>query len=109
MAENYVRVCSLWDLPPGERMSTWIGGTKVMLVNVEGEVFACDEQCPHMQCSLMTGPLKGTIIGCPCHLAAFELRSGKVLKGPTMEDLPVFKVKIEKGDIWVSQPDIEIL
>lgn len=106
---EYVRVASLWDLPPGERMAVWISGIKVMVINVGGEIFAVDEQCTHMQCSLMTGPLKETTIGCPCHLAAFDLRTGKVLRGPATIDLPTYEVKIEKGDIYVEETPPEAI
>jgi len=106
---EYMRVASLWDLPPGQRMAVWISGVKVMLVNVAGEIFAVDEQCTHAQCSLMAGPLHGTIIECPCHQATFELRDGKVLKEPAIVDLPTYQVKTEGGDIWVEQKPPEIV
>jgi nitrite reductase/ring-hydroxylating ferredoxin subunit len=108
MAE-YVRVAGLSELAPGERMATWMHGIRVMVVNVGGQVYAVDEQCTHMQCSLMEGPLKGAVVGCPCHLAAFDLRTGKILTGPTDIDLPTYDVRIEGDDILVRGPDIEIV
>ena len=100
---DYVKIAGLWDLPPGERMSAWVSGIRVMLVNVEGTVYAVDEQCTHMECSLMEGPLKGTIVGCPCHLAAFELSDGRVIRGPATVALPTWNVKVEGGDILVEE------
>ena len=90
-------------------MSVWVGGTKVMLVNVEGEIYAVDEQCTHMQCSLMTGKLNGKAVSCPCHDAAFDLATGKLLRGPAIQDLPTYKVKIVKGEIHVEEKPPEIL
>ena len=65
---DHTRVASVWDLPPGERMQAWVSGIKVMLLNVDGEILAVDEQCTHMRCSLMRGSFKDEIISCPCHL-----------------------------------------
>ena len=100
---NYVKVAGLSDLPPGERTAVWVSGIKVMLVNVEGTIYAVDEQCTHMQCSMVEGPLKGTVIGCPCHLAAFDLTDGRVIRGPATVPIPTWKVKIEGGDIYVEE------
>jgi 3-phenylpropionate/trans-cinnamate dioxygenase ferredoxin component len=103
------RVCSIEDLPSGERTTVWLSGTNILVLNVGGEILAVDEQCTHMQCSLVEGPLKGTIIGCPCHLAAFDLRDGRVLFGPAKVPLPVHKVQVEDGEILVEVPPLEIV
>jgi len=106
---EYKRVARVTDLPPGQRLAVWISGVKVMLVNVDGNIFAVDEQCTHMRCSLLTGALRGTIISCPCHLAEFDLRDGKVLKGPATVALPTYKVKIEGDEILVEEKPPEIV
>lgn len=100
---EYVKVASLGALPPNERLSTWVSGIRVMLVNVGGTVYGVDEQCTHMECSLMEGPLKGTMIGCPCHLAAFDLTDGRVVRSPATVPLPTWNVKVEDGDIYVEE------
>jgi 3-phenylpropionate/trans-cinnamate dioxygenase ferredoxin subunit len=104
---QFAKVASLWDLPPGKRMAIWLNGVRIMLVNVDGEIFAVSEQCTHMEGSLMDAPLRGTIIGCPRHLAAFDLRDGRVIRGPATVPLPTYEVKIEGGDIHVEEPPIE--
>jgi len=105
---EYKRVARSADLPAGQRLAVWISGIKVMLVNIGGTVFAVDEQCTHMKCSLLTGSLQGTIVSCPCHFAEFDLRNGKVLMGPATVDLPTYKVKIEGGEILVEEKPPEI-
>jgi 3-phenylpropionate/trans-cinnamate dioxygenase ferredoxin component len=106
---EFVRIASLWDLAPGKRMTAWISGIRVMLLNVDGEIYAVDEQCTHAQCSLLEGPLQGTVIECPCHLATFDVRTGRVLRAPATVDLPTYQVKIEGGYIWVEQKPPEIV
>ena len=106
---RFAKVASLWDLPPGKRMGIWLNGVRIMLINVDGEIFAVSEQCTHMEGSLLDGSLKGTVIGCPRHLAAFDIRTGKVMRGPATVDLPTYEVKIESGDIYVEEPPIEAI
>jgi nitrite reductase/ring-hydroxylating ferredoxin subunit len=53
--------------------------------------------------------MKESIIVCPRHLAAFDLRTGKVLRGPATEDLPTWNVKIEGDDILVEERPVEML
>jgi 3-phenylpropionate/trans-cinnamate dioxygenase ferredoxin component len=106
---QFVRAASLPELPPGSRLAVWVSGIRVMLANVGGTIFAVDEQCTHMQCSMLNGPLQGTVLVCPCHLAAFDLSSGRVLKGPATVDLPTYQVKIEGRDIMVEEKPAEIV
>jgi 3-phenylpropionate/trans-cinnamate dioxygenase ferredoxin subunit len=106
---TFKRVVGAADLAPGRRITTWVSGVKVLVVNAEGQLYAVDEQCTHMQCSMTNGPLQGTVLVCPCHLAAFDLRSGKVLKGPATVDLPTYKVKIEGGDLLIEERAPELV
>lgn len=106
---GYVHAGKLAEIKPGQRKTIWVSGVKVLVLNVDGQVFAVDEQCTHMQCSLMNGPVHGTIIECPCHYTKFDLRDGKVLQGPANGDLPTFKVKIENGEILVEERPPEIV
>ncbi len=48
MAE-LAKVSSLWDLSPVKRMGIWPNGVRIMLINVDGEIFAVSEQCTHKE------------------------------------------------------------
>ena len=106
---NFVHVGKLSGLPAGERLGAWVSGIKVLVANVGGQIVAVDEQCTHMECSLLDAPMKEGIIVCPRHLAAFDVRTGKVLRGPATEDLPTWNVKIEGDDILVEERPVEML
>jgi nitrite reductase/ring-hydroxylating ferredoxin subunit len=49
------------------------------LFNVEGELFAIDDSCPHQGASLCGGRLEGRVIQCCAHGLRFDLRSGFLL------------------------------
>jgi 3-phenylpropionate/trans-cinnamate dioxygenase ferredoxin component len=106
---NFVRVGKLSELPVGERLGAWVSGIKVLVANLGDRLVAVDEQCTHMECSLLDAPMKEAIIVCPRHLAAFDIRTGKVLRGPATEDLPTWNVKVEGDEIFVEERPVEML
>jgi nitrite reductase/ring-hydroxylating ferredoxin subunit len=55
------------------------------LFNVEGEVFAIDDSCPHQGASLCGGRLDGRVIQCCAHGLRFDLRSGYLLNSTQLK------------------------
>lgn len=49
------------------------------LFNVDGQLFAVDDSCPHQGASLCGGRLEGYVIQCCAHGLRFDLRSGYLL------------------------------
>ena len=49
------------------------------LFNVDGQLFAIDDSCPHQGSSLCAGRLEGRVIQCLAHGLRFDLRSGYLL------------------------------
>jgi 3-phenylpropionate/trans-cinnamate dioxygenase ferredoxin component len=49
------------------------------LFNVDGQLFAIDDSCPHQGASLCGGRLDGCVIQCCAHGLRFDLRSGYML------------------------------
>src|SRR6186997_1317947 len=55
------------------------------LFNVEGEVFAIDDSCPHQGAPLCGGRLDGRVIQCCAHGLRFDLRSGYLLNSTQLK------------------------
>ncbi|EJM15036.1 MULTISPECIES: Rieske (2Fe-2S) protein [Pseudomonas] len=55
------------------------------LFNVEGELFAIDDSCPHQGASLCGGRLEGRVIQCCAHGLRFDLRSGYLLNSTQLK------------------------
>lgn len=49
------------------------------LFNVDGQLFAIDDSCPHQGASLCGGRLEGRVIQCCAHGLRFDLCSGYLL------------------------------
>jgi NADPH-dependent 2,4-dienoyl-CoA reductase/sulfur reductase-like enzyme len=68
-------------------------------------VHAVDHECPHYQCKLEEGLLFGATVVCRCHNARFDVTSGKVMSPPALNDLSVYPVRVENGEVWVGKKE----
>ena len=80
-----------------------VEGAKILLVKAEGKIYACGNECSHYHAPLSEGLLAGHIVTCPWHNARFDIRDGRMLAAPGLNDLPTYEVKLEKGDVYVRQ------
>lgn len=97
-----VRVRNSQDVPVGEMRVVDVGGTKVNLSNADGQVYAFDDTCTHMGCSLARGELDGTTVTCACHGSQFDVTSGAVLRGPAQRRVRSRAVQVEGDDLLVE-------
>ena len=82
-------------------------GELVCLVMIEGTVYAFTDNCTHISGPLNEGALEGCAITCPWHRAQFDVRTGKVLRGPARQDLMTYPVKVEDNAVFISLPPEE--
>lgn len=106
MAE-FVEVAKADQLAEGELIAIEVEGEPICLTRYEGTVYACTDNCTHISGPLNEGGLDGPILTCPWHGAQFDVRTGKVLRGPARQDLATYPVRVENGAIKISLPDID--
>ena len=99
---GFVKVASLKDLQAGGMIGVEAGGKDVALVNSAGKYYAIGNRCTHMGCMLADGTLKEVNVTCPCHGSTFDVKTGKVIKGPAKKPEPVYETKIEGEQILVN-------
>lgn len=100
----FVRVATRADLPPGALLRVEVGARLVCLANVDGQIYAFDDDCPHIGGALDEGELEGCVLTCPVHLAQFNVcAGGRVVRGPARDDLVMFPVRVEGDDILVAE------
>lgn len=100
--QDYTYVASTQDLPPGTMQLVRASGQSILLINVEGAIYATSNFCPHQRCYLHKGNLEGNVVTCPCHFTRFDVTTGAVLAGVAKEPLPTFPVRIESNDILIA-------
>ena len=105
MAESgFVKVAEMSDLAAGEMMVVEVGDERVLLVNVGGNVYACDDICSHAFASLSEGDLNGEEVECPLHGSAFSVITGEAITPPADESIKIYQLRIEGQDILFGPP-----
>jgi naphthalene 1,2-dioxygenase system ferredoxin subunit len=104
VSENWTYVAELDAVPEGEAIDVQSQGRSVALYCVEGQVYATAGLCTHQKIRLCDGFLEGFEIECPLHQGRFDIRTGKALCAPLIEDIRTYPVKIEDGKVLVGLP-----
>jgi len=97
-----VRVGSSLNVAAGEMLVVDVGGMQVNVSNADGRLYAIDDTCTHMGCSLADGDLDGTTVTCACHGSQFDVTSGAVLRGPAQRPVRSRAVQVEGGDLLIE-------
>ena len=99
------RVARADEIPVGASKQVDFEGEPVLLVNVEGEIFAISDRCSHADTSLSTGEVKGHQIMCPHHGAKFDLRTGEAFTVPAVAPVESFEVHVEDGELFLEEKE----
>jgi len=97
-------VAPIEDLPNGERLFVEIGEHSLVVFNIAGGLYAIGDVCSHDDGPVGDGELEDFEIICPRHGARFDVRSGKVLCFPAVEDIPAYPVRIVESQVEVGVP-----
>ena len=100
MAE-YFKAAKVSEVPPGMKKLVEVDFVPVLLFNIDGEFYAMEDVCTHDGGPLGEGLLDDEEIECPRHGARFNVKTGKALCMPAVEDIECFPVKIEDDEILV--------
>src|SRR5688572_16354979 len=98
---DWVTVARLEELKPGEFRTADADGTRVVVFNIGGELYAIEDVCTHDGGQLTGGHVEGDQIVCPRHGARFCVRTGEALTAPAYEPTAKFPVRVESGEIQV--------
>jgi nitrite reductase (NADH) small subunit len=107
---DWIRICHLQDIPVlGSRRVPRRQGVDVALFrNSDDEVFALLDRCPHKGGPLSQGIVFGKSVACPLHNWTIGLHDG-CAKEPDEGCTPAFRVKLEGGDVFLLQGELDTL
>ena len=103
MAEFH-KVASTDEVVPGEVKQYRVEDRPVALCNVDGEFHAFEDVCTHAFAYLSEGGMEGDRIKCPLHGARFDVRDGRVLRGPATAPLRSYATRVVDDGIEVELP-----
>jgi 3-phenylpropionate/trans-cinnamate dioxygenase ferredoxin subunit len=103
---EFVEVARVEEVPPGTAKVVTAGTRELALVNVDGVVYAVDNECTHLGGYLGEGEINPDwnewAIECPLHASVFDVRTGEVLNRPATEPVRTYPVQIEEGVVKIS-------
>jgi 3-phenylpropionate/trans-cinnamate dioxygenase ferredoxin component len=96
-----IDVCTVSDLPAGERKLVEWEGIEIGVFNCGGEYLAIEDRCSHDDGPLAEGELDEDTctVECPRHGSLFDLRSGKPKTLPAYEPVETFPVRVEDDTV----------
>lgn len=99
---EWVRICAAAEAPEdGKVIEADAKGVAVCLANVNGELRALDNWCPHRRGPLGAGWVEGNAVVCPWHAWAFDTVTG-IAEPPERARVDVLPVRIEGSDVLVN-------
>ncbi|MBT0159250.1 Rieske 2Fe-2S domain-containing protein [Candidatus Bathyarchaeota archaeon A05DMB-2] len=99
---EYVKIAETKDISKNQMQVFNVKEREILLINLEGELHAFDNRCPHMGYPLFFGSLKGDTLTCGFHSAKFNVKTGKSLGPVTSERLKTFPVKIQNSSVFIE-------
>jgi nitrite reductase/ring-hydroxylating ferredoxin subunit len=101
-APPFEAVIPLADVRAGAMRSFVLGGREIVICHARAGTFAVDNVCTHAYARLSEGRLRGTRLICPLHGASFDVRDGRVVRGPAELPLASHPLRIVDGIIEVA-------
>ncbi|MFI4859971.1 MAG: Rieske (2Fe-2S) protein [Phycisphaerales bacterium JB063] len=97
------------DLPPGGRVCTQANGRPIVVFNLNGQLHAIANVCPHAGRPLDEGELHGKVLTCPYHGYHFNIATGVNLDFPDIEPpVATFAARFNGGTLEVDDQASEL-
>ncbi|MDY7543962.1 non-heme iron oxygenase ferredoxin subunit [Cryobacterium breve] len=103
------KICAFDELEENQAVKVEIDGVPIVVVrDSAGDVFAIGDTCTHGDISLSEGFVEDDTVECWAHGSKFSLKSGRPLNLPAYEPVPVFKVELIDGDVYIDPTPISV-
>jgi nitrite reductase (NADH) small subunit len=102
MAEGEFRtVARAADIPPGTVAAVQVDGEEIAVANVDGQFFATQGHCLHLNGPLGEGRLEGAVLSCPWHGWQYDVRNGENEFDRAIQ-LQTFETRVEDGEVKIA-------
>jgi nitrogen fixation NifU-like protein len=102
--DRFESVANVTDLPEGSLLGVRTNsGDEVCLFNYRGTIGAVHNVCTHAEFPMSDGTLTSDgCLECVWHGAQYSCLTGEVKRGPAVDALPVYEVRVKDGKIQVG-------
>jgi 3-phenylpropionate/trans-cinnamate dioxygenase ferredoxin subunit len=110
VTSRYVKVGERAQLPaPRGVLRVELEGEPVAIICTDGGSFsAISDVCSHAEVALSDGEIDGHTIECWLHGSRFDLRTGKPTGPPATRAVPVYDLKFEGDDVYLSSTPSDV-
>ncbi len=108
-------MCSAEDLKPGERQLVKVDRSEIAIFNINGQLYAVRNKCPHQGASMVYGSVDGTmlpsdphtyqygkhneVLRCPLHGWGFDIKTGESMFDAEKCKIKTYDVRQEGNSI----------
>lgn len=101
-----VDVAASAEVGERQKLVVTVGSARLVLIRVEGRVYAVDDRCPHRDGELGQGELDGFHLFCPLHAWVFDVRDGRGFF-PKGAEIACYAVEESNGRIRVAAKGVK--
>jgi len=99
---TWVKVADLSECPPGQLLEVEVERERIVLANVDGDLYALQDRCSHQDLPLSDGELDGDRLECLYHGARFDVCTGRAVGLPAIKPVPIYDVQVRGQEIFVQ-------
>ena len=93
------------EIPEGRARTISQQGKDILIAHIKGTYYATSATCTHEQEMIDPESIDRYEVTCPMHMAAFDVRDGSVVAGPTQMPIATYPVKVVGKDLEVEIRD----
>ena len=101
ISSNFVKVANLDELDEGKPRAVRVEGQSVALFKHNGNIYATDNQCPHMGYPLTRGRVRGGVLTCDWHGWSYDMGGGGCFTSGC-DDLSTFPIEVREDEIYIN-------
>lgn len=94
-------VAKISEVPNFGKKTVSAFGLEILLINIKGTIYACENECPHQGSPLSAAVVKEGTISCPRHGYRFSLSDGSCIDHPEFT-LKTYPVQLSGDDILID-------
>ena len=99
---TWVKVADLSECPPGQLLEVEAERERIVLANIDGDLYALQDRCSHQDLPLSDGELDGDRLECLYHGARFDVCTGRAVGLPAIKPVPTYDVQVRGQEIFVQ-------
>ncbi len=98
---GWTRVAALAEVPPDRPRAVQTDGGPIVLVNLDGHVYALEDRCSHQDYPLSAGEVEDGQIECSFHGARFDVCTGRATQLPAITPVRTFETEVRDDSVFV--------